>query len=80
MREILPGYRCLVFDSRRYINDKETPIEVTFRPATVVRRYGSLMKEIGGHKFGPYPDLVDVIFDGEEKISRGHFTQFIKEL
>jgi hypothetical protein len=66
--------RVLVFDPRLYKDDIETPLSMTVKPATVVRRYG--MKEYGR----TYPDLVDVIFDHRpEQVSTAHFTSGVKE-
>ena len=69
-REILPETRILLFDSSLFINDIITPLKITLKPATVIRRYGYKSKY-----FGNYPDLIDVIFDHKpNKISKAHFT------
>ena len=70
MNHIIHGSRVKVFDHRRFKNDVDTPLSVTIRPATVVCRYGMKYK-ISGYR---YPDLIDVIFDGETNISHAHFT------
>jgi hypothetical protein len=73
----MPGDRVKVFDHWLYKDDRETPLSVTVKEATVIRRYGK-RSEYSGHI---YPDLVDVEFDhrpGEE--SRGHFTSGVEKL
>lgn len=89
---ILDGARVLVHDNRLYINDIDTPSSVTFKSATVIRRYGKTTEYRGniayddyGNQFGEveywkYPDLVDVIFDHDGRISKAHFTSGIQEL
>ena len=75
------GARVLIFDHLLFKNDIDTPLSMTIKPATVIRRY-----EYTSPYFGLYPDLVDVRFDhirvphfkGEERyISKGHFTKEI---
>lgn len=76
-RNIMPGDRVLVFDSSLFENDVKTPLSYTMRPATVVCRYGKVAQHfpISDMTLGPYPDLVDVIFDHKPKlVSHGHFT------
>jgi len=72
---ILPGSRVVVFDPRLFKNDKVTPLSVTMQPAVAVRRYGTRSKH-----FGIYPDLLDVQFDHDGRISRGHFTRGVKRV
>ena len=79
-KEIMPGDRVLVFDSRLYIDDVKTPIEHTMRQATVVCRYGCYGYH-GEHTRWRYPDLCDVVFDHRpESVSKGHFTDGIRLL
>lgn len=74
---IVNDSRVLVFDPTLYINDEETPPEETFKPATVICRYGEVNKRYNVK----YEDLVDVKFDHRpNKISKGHFTNMVKEL
>jgi len=75
MEPIFPGTRVLVGDQRLYKNDKDTPLSVTQKPATIVCRYGYISE-----RFGNYPDCVDVLFDHRPEISKGHFTYGIKKL
>jgi hypothetical protein len=70
-----PGTRVMVFDSRRFVDDVKTPLSMTMRPATVVCWYGRRAhKVLGGYT---YPSLIDIVFDGEETVSRGHFTDHL---
>lgn len=72
---IMPGDRVLVFDSRLFKNDRDTPLSVTMKPATVIRRYGYRSPLFGWE----YPDCCDVLFDHRpEQESRGHFTDMIR--
>ena len=82
MREIMPGDRVSVFDPRLFVDDWSTPLSVTFRPATVVCRYGKkVFYQASMEKPWVYPDLVDVEFDHRPGvISKGHFTDGIKAL
>ncbi len=68
---ILPNSRVLVFDSRLFKNDKDTPLSMTMKKATVLCRYGCRSTY---NREWIYPDLVDVIFDHDKHISKGHFT------
>jgi len=82
MKELMPGDRVLVWSCR----NKQV------EPATVVCRYGALETEyydytdpngkpILDYVLGPYPDLVDVIFDSNlHNVSHGHFTDMVKRL
>ncbi len=77
MKELFPNDRVLVFDSRLYKDDVSTPLSMTMKPATIVNRYGSLKKDYVSGSLGPYPDLIDVVFDHRpEEVSKGHFTNF----
>lgn len=78
---IIPGARVKVFDSASFKNDKLTPLSKTVKPATVVCRYGKPRKVYVKDEceLGPYPDLVDIIFDDQpERISKGHFTSGVE--
>jgi hypothetical protein len=44
----------------------------SMRNAVVVRRY-NCWSRIGGY----YPDLIDVRFEGDDRVSRGHFTDMV---
>lgn len=68
--KIYKGKKVLVFDPSLFKNDIETPMSSTMRPAIIVKHYGD--KDY---------DLVDVIFyHNPYKISKGHFTNLIKEI
>ena len=72
---ILPNSKVLVFDPRLFKDDISTPLSFTMRSAKVIKRYGERSK------YNPqwiYPDLVDVIFDYDKFLSRGHFTNGVK--
>ena len=77
-----PGSRVYVFDWLLFEDDEKTPLSYTFRPATVICRYGvrrswrlSKMVEKDDIVESIYPDQVDVIFDHRpDQISHGHFT------
>lgn len=73
-RVYFPGTRVLAFDSRLFVDDVITPLSVTMRPAEVVCWYG---KETS---CGRYDSLVDLLFDHDGHVSRGHFTWNGKEL
>ena len=76
--EILPGSRVKVFDGRLFVNDKATPLSVTMKPATVVKRYGYRSEY---NREWVYPDCVDVIFDHwPERVSKGHFTNCVERM
>jgi hypothetical protein len=68
MKTFYPGTRLKVFNSRVYQNDVDTPLSMTMQWATVVHWYGEETR------FGRYPSLIDVVFDGETRVSSGHFT------
>jgi len=75
--EIMPGTQVKVFDSRIFKNDVDTPLSMTMRLATVIRRYGYICSVFGWI----YPDVIDVIFDGEPgRISKAHFTECVQTL
>ena len=80
---ILAGSRVLVFDHTLYVNDIKTPLSVTMRSATVISRYGFISKYIEkehGREAAKYPDCCDVIFDHSGRVSRVHFTNYLKEI
>jgi hypothetical protein len=79
---VMPGDRVLVFDPRLFKNDVDTPLSMTMRPATIIRRYGRLQKRYSEDlELGPYADVVDVVFDHRnEKPSESHFTSGIQKL
>ncbi len=71
-----PGSRVMIFDASLFKDDVSTPLSHTMRPATVVCRYGKRQATYcdGDITLGPYPDLVDVVFDHRpETVSHGHF-------
>lgn len=70
--KIIPGAKVLVFDSSVFVDDVTTPLSVTMRPATVLRRYGCKSKH-----FGRYSDLLSVRFD-DGSISCGHFIEGVE--
>jgi hypothetical protein len=75
---IMPGDRVQAFDWTLFKNDHDTPLSVTMKPATVVRRYGRLPTRLSPWN---YPDLVDVVFDHRpERESQGHFTDCVRVL
>jgi hypothetical protein len=70
---IMPGDRVLIFDPRRYIDDLETPLSATMRPAIVLCRYGE-------RKYGTiYPDLLDVQWE-DGSITKAHFTNAAEKI
>jgi hypothetical protein len=70
-RNILPGNRVLAFDTSLYVDDKKTPLSFTMREGTVLCRYGCRSTY---NTNWTYPDMVDVLFDWSQKVSKGHFT------
>jgi len=75
MQTYFPGTRVVVFDSRLYKDDRETPISETLCMATVCCWYG---KE---GLFGQCKSLVDVEFDHNPgHVSKGHFTFGLKKV
>lgn len=72
---IQPGSRVLVYDARDFKNDRDTPVSMLMRPATVLRRYG-YTSPLG---LGRYPDVVDVRFDHDGRESRRHFTHLVRQ-
>jgi hypothetical protein len=68
-KELMPGDRVFVFDHRLFKDDSSTPLSMTMKPATIIRRYGERKSGI------IYEDLVDVLFDHRSGIeSKAHFT------
>lgn len=79
MEEILPGCRLMVYDP--YRNGQRGKGE--FCSATVVCRYGfvsEFMEKEYGREAAKYPDCVDVIFDHDGRLSKGHFTSYTKSV
>lgn len=73
--KIMPNNKVLVFDSTLFINDKDTPLSMTMKSAKIICRYGNRST------YNPnwiYPDLVDVIFDHDKRLSKGHFTHGVE--
>jgi hypothetical protein len=69
------GTRVIVFDSRLYKDDVTTPSAQTRQPATVLRHYGEPLQHYSKDlHLGPYESLIDVQFDHDGRISKGHFT------
>lgn len=73
-RAFFPGTRVFAFDSRLYRDDVSTPLSQTMRPATILRWYGK--RSLYGWRD---PSLVDLLFDHDERESRGHFTAQLGE-
>ncbi len=73
--DFYPGTRVMVFDPSLYIDDITTPIKTTVKPATIVCWFGCW-----NYNHTYYHDsLIDVIFDHRpDKISKSHFTSFVK--
>jgi len=63
------GDRVKVFDYRLYVNDTKTPPSITFKEATVVN-----IENCGGF------NTIDVIFDHDQYLSKGHFTSFVERI
>jgi hypothetical protein len=59
-----PGTRVIAYDSNW---------TDAMREGVVVKWYGYMHTN-----FGMYRSLVDIKFDGEERISHGHFTRYVK--
>jgi len=81
--EILPGTRVLAYDP--WANGREGYYkgEGEWKEATVVMRYGFIsehMERLYGREAAKYPDCVDVKFDHDGRISKGHFTYGVKIL
>ena len=77
LRNLMPGDRVKVFDSSLFKDDKTTPLSMTMKSATIVKRYGQIARHypINDFTLGPYEDMVDVVFDHKpERVSHGHFT------
>lgn len=69
-----PGDRLIVFDSRLFINDVETPLSVTMQPCTVTRGNYSRKSWFGYMDY----DLIDVRFDHDGRESLAHFANFFE--
>jgi hypothetical protein len=74
LEECPEGTRVKVFNARVYRDDKSTPLSITMQLGTVVRRYGYWN---WNHRW-TYPDMVDVLFDSDPVVSRGHFTDGVE--
>lgn len=68
---IKEGMRVLVFDSRLYKDDVKTPLSVTMQPATVLKVYTLVGREV---------EVADVKFDRDGWASHMHFTWGIQPL
>ncbi len=75
--KIMPNDKILVFDSSLFINDKDTPLSMTMKSARVICRYRNRSTY---NRNWIYPDLVDVIFDHDKRLSEGHFTYGVEVL
>ena len=62
------GTKVLIKDHRLYKDDISTPLAVTMQSAVIVKSYRK-----GGS------DLLDVKFDRDGMVSKGHFADSIKE-
>ena len=83
MKEFWPGTRIKTFDSRLYKDDISTPLDVTIKSGTVIKWYGYVsewMEKEFGREVAKYPELIDIKFDHSEKISHGHFIDFVEIL
>jgi hypothetical protein len=82
------GMRCLVFDPSLYIDDVKTPLSVTMKLATVLRRYFYEESEVMQRLFGPfkprkknfYDEVIDVRFDYNGKESKAHFVWAVEHV
>ena len=75
------GDRVLVYDYTLFKNDVDTPSRELTKPATVVRWYGrpETHYKICDMRLGPYPSLIDVVFDHRpQRESCGHFTDHVE--
>lgn len=72
-RPLMPGDRVIVFDHTIFKDDKTTPLSMTLKPATIIRRYGQKCYYPVSEVTYIYPDLIDVDFDHRGE-SKGHFT------
>lgn len=79
-KPILPGSRVRVFDYRLFKDDKSTPLSYTMREATVVARYSKKCYYPVSEMTYIYPDLLDVVFDHDDCMSKGHFTYAVEVL
>jgi hypothetical protein len=62
-----PGTQVIIFDSRSFKNDIDTPLSVTMKKATVLKWYGKKTK------YGLYDSLIDVQFENGRE-SKAHFA------
>lgn len=73
------GSRVKVFDHLLYENDITTPLEVTFKEATVHDIYTE--KKCGKLPLKWKQPVADVIFDHRpDEISQGHFVSQMEEI
>ncbi len=63
------GDRIWEFDYRLFVDDKKTPLSVTMKKATVAA--------VRQDSIEPNTTLIDVIFDYNQKLSRGYFCYWI---
>lgn len=83
-----PGDRVMVFDPSLYQDDVSTPLSKTLQPATVLCWYGKTCTPPASMMIGEnpwkyerkYESLIDVQFDHDGRISRGHFTLGVKKI
>lgn len=75
MIHFAPGDRVTVFDPTLWKNDRDTPPNKAFKLATVVCYYG-----FKSEQYGNYPSLIDVVFDHDGRLSKGHFTSTVKKV
>jgi len=79
-KNIKPGDRVLVFDPRLFKDDRRTPLQFTYRPATVLNRY------IRQPSYNPNGDnkgrdVIDVKFDHRpHAVSTAHFVEYVRPL
>jgi hypothetical protein len=65
------GTRAMVFDSRLFKNDRDTPLSITIQRATIIDE----RKDKLGRR------IFDVVFDYRpEDVSRGHFANTVRIL
>jgi hypothetical protein len=70
IEDVKVGDKVMVFDHRLFRNDKSTPSEMTHKPAEVLKIYKT---------YKHYEDVVDVRFDYDGSISKGHFVWGIEK-
>ena len=70
MSEPQVGDHVKVFDSRLFVDDVKTPLSVTMKAAVITKIYN--LQE--------YNTVCDVIFDHDNRKSKGHFISLIQAL